>query len=203
MLTKIALVSALAVGLMAPKTAPLSFNMKDPKGVSGLSISIDSPLEPIMGQTSAVSGDVNFDVSNPANSTGKIVVEAKELKLNSEAMTGHMLQRACLDAENFSTITFEITKIDEVKETSKGNWDAKVTGNFTLKGTTKAMTVNASVSHMPDALKSRGGVPDKNGDLIVIRCKFSFDRNDFKVSAPAVIGNKVDVNLSTVGYTVK
>lgn len=203
MLTKIALVSAFAVALIAPKTAPLAFNMKDPKGVSGLSISIDSPLEPIMGQTSAISGDVKFDPANPQNSTGKIVVDAKELKLTSEAMTGHMLQRASLDVENYPTITFEITKIDEVKETSKGNWDAKVTGNFTLKGTTKAITVNASVSHMPDMLKSRGGVPDKNGDLIVIRCKFSFDRTDFKVGAGSVIGNKVDVTLSAVGYTVK
>lgn len=203
MLTKIALVSAIAVAIAAPKMAVLSFDMKDPKGVSGLSISIDSQLEPIMGQTSAVSGDIKFDATNPKNSSGKIVVDAKELKLTSAAMTEHMLQRGSLDVATYPTITFEVIKVNEAKEISQGNWEVKVTGNFTLKGVTKEMTVNATVSHLPDKLASRGGVPGKNGDLIVIRSRFSFDRNDFKVGAGAVIGNKVDVSLSAVGFMVK
>lgn len=204
MLAKTALIAAISLGLAGANFAPASYNMKDPKDVSGLTFAIDSPLEPIYGYSKAVSGDIQFDPAHPEKTTGKIVVQTKEVATVSPALTDAMLGDWCLNPEKYPTIEFEIKKIDTVKETSKGVFEADVTGNFTLNGTTKEIQVKATATHLPGALSARGGVPGKQGDLVIIRTKFNFNRLDYGVAKDLdmmKIGTKVNIDLSAVGYT--
>jgi len=203
MITKlIALAALTTASLVAP--APLAFDMKDPKGVSGLSFAIDSPLEPIKGHSGAVSGTFNFDPQNPSQASGKIIVQTKEVKVSNPIMTDHMHQAGSLDVAKYPTIEFEIKKVENVKTTADNTFEADVTGNFTLRGVTKSITVKASATYAPNSLSKRGGVPDKEGDLIIVRTKFSFNRSEYAVGpAQSPIGDKVDVELSAVGFTTK
>jgi polyisoprenoid-binding protein YceI len=205
MLTKSFLLAAfVSLALSAP--APHSFNFKDPKGVSGLTFSIDSNLEPIMGGTSAVDGTVNFDPAKPENSSGKIIVQAAKVEATSDGLTGPMIGPASLDAEKYPTIEFEFKKVSNVKKGADGVYSADVTGNFTLCGITKELKVKATATHVIDGLQKRGGLQNKKGDLLVVRSKFSFKRTDFKV-APDVptflIGDQVNVDLAIAGYIIK
>jgi polyisoprenoid-binding protein YceI len=192
---------AVVTATLLPQSNPIRFDMKDPKGVSGMSIKIDSKLEPVHGQATGVSGDVVFDPAKPENSSGKIVVNASDVRLGSQALTDAMLQDWCLDVQKFPTIEFAIKKVRGVKKVRDGEWNATVDGTFTLKGKSRDMTVKANVRHLPNMIKTRGGMP-KDGDLLLIRSTFKFNRLDFGVAPDLntnVIGNTVEIDLSTVG----
>ena len=190
--------SAALMGFKAASSA-LTFNLQDPKGVSGLSLSIDSTLEPVQGFANGVSGNVVFDPAHPEASTGTVVVDAKSLIVGSTYMTEKMQENWCLDVAQYPKFTFKIAKVSKVKAQKGGGWTAQVTGDFTIKDVTKTITVPVSATHLPKSIKKRGGL-EVDGDLLLIRSNFTFSRQDFGVAPDlSLIGNDVKVNLAFVG----
>lgn len=191
--------------LLAQPAPPLTFDMKDPKGVSGLSLKIDSLLEPVRGHANGVSGSIVFDPAKPEKSTGKIVIDASSVTLGSADMTGAMHGDWCLEVAKYPTMTFVVTKIDRVKKTGEGQWNARVSGDFTIKDVTRSLTANASVSYLPNMIKKRGGLR-RDGDLLKIVSKFSIKRSDYKVSpdlSTDLIGDTIEIDLATIGVAPK
>lgn len=183
-----------------------TFDFHDPKGVNSVSIIIDAPLEPVRGHATGVSGTVVFDPANPAKSTGNIAVSTAKLQLASADMTTAMLQDWCLDSAKFPTIQFEIKKVRDVKKVNDGEWNATVDGTFTVKGVSKPMTVKASAMLLPNKIKDRGGMEGKQGDLLQIKSKFSFNRLDYGVApdlSTNLIGNKIDIDVAVIGVCPK
>ncbi|MBL8049469.1 MAG: YceI family protein [Chthonomonas sp.] len=197
--------SALVGFNFAPAAA--SYDFADPKGVSGLTLTIDSELEPVSGHANGVSGMVMFDPMNPEKSTGKISIASKSVFLGSQAMTDAMHQNWALDVAKYPEITFEVKKVDNVKTAKMaGFWSARVTGDFTLHGVTKPLSVDVNVRRLADSIQRRGGMEGVKGDLLAIRSKFSINRKDFGVAAnlsESVIGNKVDIQLAFIGVSPK
>lgn len=203
-MVKLLIPFAVAAGVAG--TSALTFDFKDPKGVSGLTVTIDSELEPLSGHANGVSGNVVFDPSNPAASSGTITVEANSLMVGSEAMTAAMRQDWCLDTNRYKTITFKVLKIDRVKGSAAKGWNAMVTGAFSLHGVTKTITVPVQARHLPGAIKLRGGMEGVQGDLLAIRSKFSILRKDYGIAkdlTETVLGNKVDIQLAFMGVCPK
>ena len=181
-----------------------TYNFQDPKGVSGLSITIDSMLEPVYGHANGISGSIMFDPKSPEKSKGKIVVDAKSVFIGSQGMTDATHQEWCLDVKKYPTIEFEIQKVTGVKKSGTGTYSASVTGKFSLHGVSKVITVPATATYLPKAIKQRGGMQNVDGDLLAIRTKFSINRLDYKVSpdlSTNMIGNKIDLSLAAVGYS--
>lgn len=186
--------------------APQSFDMTDPKGVSGLRFHIDSTFEPIFGQTSAISGNVMFDEGNPSKSTGKIVLKTSELRLASEPMTEAMQGEWCLDPKRYPEITFEVKTISDVKPNENGSLNCMVTGDLTLHGVTKSVQAKTNVRKLVDKLRERGGVEGKNGDLLVVRSSFKIERKDFNLAKELttdLLGPTIEVEIATVGVSIK
>lgn len=185
--------------------APITFDLKDPKGVTGMGIAIDGQLEPVRGFAGGISGSVTVDMKDPKKSSGKIVVESASTQLGSPNLTGAMHQSWCMDVAKYPTIEFEVTKVDKVKKGKDVEATAEISGNFTFHGVTKPLTATATVKYLAGKLKARGGVP-KDGDLIQIHSKFSFNRLDFEVApdlSTDLIGNKVDIDLAVTGVAIK
>jgi len=179
-----------------------SFDFKDPKGVSGLSISIDSPLEPVRGHANGVSGTILFDPSSPEKSSGKIIVDTATTYLGSKKMSDALQSDWCLDVKKYPTLEFAITRVSGVKEVSEGKWTANVEGDFTLKDVTKPMNVEATVTLLPGKIKQRGGLEGVTGDLLQIHVKFSFNRRDFKLApdlSSEVIGDQINIDFAAIG----
>lgn len=147
-----------------------------------------------------------FDAANPANSSGKIIVQTAEVKTSSERMTERMIGDACLDAEKYPTIEFEITKVSNVTKSANGVYSADVAGKFSMHGVSKNINIKATASHLPDMIQKRGGMPGKKGDVLIIRSKFSINRLDYAVMPDfptEVIGDKVEVDLASAGVMVR
>lgn len=204
-LSSLAVVAFALVGFGNRNAEAQKFELSDPKKVSGVTFTLDSQLEPLVGQSSEISGELLLNAAEPAKSTGKVVVATKSVTLAGAGISAAAQQDWCLAPETYPTIEFKLTKIENVK-TVGTTITADVTGDFTLHGVTKPVTATAKVTPLPGLLKNRGGVPGKEGDLVKIDAKFSFDRTQFKLATNLpnqLVANQVDVHLLTIGVSIK
>ena len=175
------------------------FDFKDPKGVNNAVFKLDAPLEAINGTASGISGTVNYDADKPEMLTGKIVVEAKSLIVPNPTMKGHLHGAQWMDVEKFPTITFEATRVANVKRDGN-NVTVDVTGKFTLRDVTKEITVPVKLTYLKDKLSAR--VPNLQGDLLVLRAKFTLKRTDYGINPAAPtdkVSDEIDLTLSLAG----
>lgn len=180
--------------------APIEFNFKDPKGVNTVIFKTDAPLESINGTANGISGTATFDPENPAAIKGKIVVAAKSLHVANPTMKEHLQGDGWLDVAKHPDITFEVVGTKNAK--TEGNATTMdVTGNMTIKGVTKSLTVPVKVTYLKDKLKARGG-SNKEGDLLVVRANFPIKRSDFGINAAKFeekVSNDIELTFSLAG----
>lgn len=180
--------------------APMTFDFKDPKGVNNAVFLLDAPLESINGTAHGISGKVEFDPANPGAVRGKIVVEASSLHVPNPMMKEHMHGKDWLDVATHKEITFEVTRVANVK-TSGAETTADVTGNFTLKGLTREITVPVRLTYLPGKLADRTN-GRMQGDLLVVRSQFKIKRSDFGVNPGAPtdkVADEIELTLSLAG----
>ena len=195
----LAFVASAGIVLAAPQT----FDFKDPKGINNAGFKLDAPLESINGSASGVSGTVTFDPENPGATTGKIVVDTASLMVPNSMQRGHMLSDKWLDAAKFPEISFQVKEFKNVN-TNGDNTTADVTGTFTLKGISKELTVPVKLTYMKDKLGDR--VPNRKGDLLVIRASFSIKRGDFNINPGQYedkVSDTIELTLSIAGAAAK
>jgi polyisoprenoid-binding protein YceI len=188
--------ASLSVG----QAKPVTFDFKDPKEVNNVVFQLDAPLEAINGTANGITGTVTVDPENPAKTKGRIVVATDSLTVPNSVMRGHMLGKKWLDAKAHPKITFDIKSISAVKK-SKTTGSAQVTGTFTLHGVSKEITVEARVTHLPDKLGERSG-GKMEGDLLVIRSKFTINRSDYKIQPGEntdKVSEEIEISLSIAG----
>jgi polyisoprenoid-binding protein YceI len=78
----------------------LSFDFKDPRGVSQVAFSLDAPLESINGTARGIVGTVLVDPDNLSTARGKIVVATKSLVVPNPIMRMHLLSKDWLNARS-------------------------------------------------------------------------------------------------------
>lgn len=180
--------------------APLSFDLKDPKGVSSIRFKLDSELEPLMGSTTAVAGNLEFDPNKPESTTGKIVVKTESLTMPVPLMSEHLRGEQWLDAAKHPEITFVVKKVEDVEADDQGGFMGAVVGDLTIRGVTREITATATLGHYPGRLGNR--VMGAKGDLIVLRSEFEIERSDFGINpgAPeAIVAPTIQVDVAIVG----
>lgn len=205
MKTKLILTLVSTVALAASAFAGAqSFDFKDPKGVNNAVFKLDAPLESINGTASGISGTISYDPEKPEALTGKIVVETKSMTVPNPMMKDHMHGAQWLDVAKFPEITFEATKVANVKRDG-ANVTADVTGKFTLRDVTKEITLPVKFSYLKDKLGARSN-GQVQGDLLVVRTTFTIKRSDYGVNpkAPAdKVAEEIELTLSLAGASPK
>ncbi len=91
----------------------------------------------VRGNISKITGTLDFDSANPNASAVEATLPAAEIFSGVEDRDNHLKSADFLDVENYPTITFKSTKI-EVDGTDSG----KITGDLTIRGITKAVTLD-------------------------------------------------------------
>ena len=171
--------ASLCAGSLSLQAELKTYDFEDPKGVNNVSFLLDAPLESISGNAKGVSGIVTFDSANPKAVSGTIKIETGSLTATNNKLQEHMLGEAWLDAASHPEITFVAKSVSKLEELKDG-FKAQLTGDFTLKGVTKELTVPVTFTHLPDMLgkRSNGAM---EGDLLVLRSTFTINRSDYGI----------------------
>ena len=181
--------------------APLSFDFADPKGVNTVNFNLDAPLESINGNAKGVTGRIQYDPEFPGNTTGSIELYTTSLQVANDSMRDNMLGEKWMDVKNHPDIRFKVAALNNV-EVAGNVTTAEVVGEITIKGVTRQITADATLTFLKGKLKARMGPRGPDGDLLVVRTKFVVKRSDFGINAGQntdKVADDIEISLSIAG----
>ncbi len=136
------------------------------------------------GRFDRVSGE--FDLDGTAPSRFVFIIESSGINTNSSERDEHLRSVDFFDVVQFPDITFESIRIDQVDETYN------VTGNITMLGTTKEITIPMQMVGMGQGPfgKTRAGY----------FAKFTIKRSEFGMEKMlAAVGDNISITFSFEG----
>lgn len=93
------------------------------------------------GKFTKSSGHILLDEKNPAASSVEVTIGTASVMSGVLALDDHLKKKDFLDSEKYPTARFISTKIEMA-----GDRHAKVTGDFTLHGVTKPLTLDVTLN---------------------------------------------------------
>ena len=106
------------------------------KGHSTANFKIRHFTANVVGGFNDFDGTITLDRANPAKSSVEFTIQAASIDTNSENRDKHLRSADFFDVEKFPTITFKSTAV-----AAKGKDAFDVTGDLTLHGVTKRVTL--------------------------------------------------------------
>ncbi len=98
----------------------------------------------VKGQFEEFSGTVkNFDGENFADASVSVTINSASINTNNERRDGHLKSGDFFMVDSFPNITFESTNVTPAKD---GKF--QITGNLTMRGVTKPVTLDAEYNGM-------------------------------------------------------
>ena len=98
------------------------------------------------GHFTRYSGRILIDFSRPAKSFTSFTVESASVELGSQGFNDFVKSGALLDVAKFPTLSFNSTQVEKLDPRT-----ARVTGNLTMLGVTKPITLMVNVDSDPSA----------------------------------------------------
>ena len=128
------------------------------------------------GQFTDFEGKFSFDEAAPEKSTVEVTIQTDSIDLaNNEKWNNHMKSDDFFKVEKFPTATFKSTGVKKTGEKTMA-----VTGDFTLLGKTKAITLDVTFNKAGEAFGGK--------EVAGFSATGTFDRTEFGLDtyAPAV-----------------
>ena len=144
----------------------------------------------VKGKFSGLSGALKLDETDYTHSVVEASIPAASLKTGDDQRDGHLKSPDFFDVEKFPTITFKSTNID-----STGGPDYEVTGELTVHGVTK--TVTLSVEDVSEPAKDPWGNHriGLSGSTRINRKDFGLTWNSALESGGVLVGDEVTIML--------
>ena len=128
----------------------------------------------VRGSFNEFTGSGSFDAENPAASNLSLTVQAASIDTRNADRDGHLRGNDFFAMEQYPEITFDSTSVTQVDEDSY-----RVTGDLTIKGVTRPVTVDFVLA---------GSAVDPYGNLrIGLEGTTTINRKDFGVSWNAAL----------------
>jgi polyisoprenoid-binding protein YceI len=128
----------------------------------------------VRGRFNEVTGYIDFDENDPSTAKIDVEINTNSVDTRQEQRDTHLRSADFFDAENHPKMSFVSTKVEHVKGDNY-----RVTGDLTIRGTTKPITLDATFE---------GVSPDPYGG---VRSGFSatgkINRHDFGLNYNAAI----------------
>jgi polyisoprenoid-binding protein YceI len=191
---------ALVLGSAAMQAQPLSVSAAGPKkillsdkvGKNQFEWTSDAPMEQITGTAEGISGSLTLDPKDLKTLRGTISAQVTTMKSGNTTRDEHMKGEKWLNAAKFPAISFTASSVGSIKTTGN-KMTGMVTGNFTMHGVTKTITVPVTLQYIPESSKTRERAP---GDLVMLTANFDIALKDFNVGgAQSTVGSKVGVKI--------
>ncbi len=141
-------------------------------------------ISTVRGNFTKVSGTVRYDPADPKNDSVDVSIDVASVDTRVEMRDNDLRSDHFFDVQKYPTITFKSTKVD-----SAGAGKLKVTGDLTIRGTTKQVTLDVEGPSQP--------INDGNGRLHMgASATTTIERADFGVSgAPGIVGPTVTLTI--------
>jgi len=91
------------------------------------------------GMFTKFSGGFTFDPVAPEASAADMTIDVASIDMNSKEWENHLRSKDFFNVEKFPTMTFKTTRVEKTGEKT-----ANVTGDFTLLGVTKPVTLSVT-----------------------------------------------------------
>jgi polyisoprenoid-binding protein YceI len=138
----------------------------------------------VQGEFTKISGTVMLDDEDASKSSVSVTIDATSVDTRVSRRDDDLKSEHFLNAAQFPTITFQSTKV------AKSGDGLKVTGNLTIRGVTKEVTLDVTGPTAP--VKAMGGL--RRGAAATLK----INRQDFGVSAdPGMIGDDLTIQIDT------
>lgn len=139
-----------------------------------------------IGRFNKVDGTFFLDNADPLKSTLKMTVDIDSIDTNHEVLEGKLKGEDWFDAKKFPTASFISTKVEKISDSK-----ARVSGDFTLHGTTRPIVVD--VTFNGTAIN-----PFAKGQAMGFSATTTIKRSDYGIKAyvPAV-GDEVKLTIET------
>ena len=135
------------------------------------------------GQFHDFDGRISINFDNPAASRVSFKVAAKSVDVGSPSFNDYLRTDAFFDVSQYPTISFASTKVEKVDGSH-----AKVTGDLTIRGVTRPLTIDVALDRPADGSSSHIGF---TATAVIKRLAFNMS-----AGFPA-ISNDVDLVVTT------
>ena len=141
-------------------------------------------ISTVRGAFTKVSGSVHYDPSDPAKTTIDATIDAASVDTRVDMRDNDLRGANFFDAAKYPTLTFKSKKVE-----AAGSGKIKITGDLTIHGVTKEVTLDVDG---PSA-----AVKDPRGGLRMgASASTTINRKDFGVNgAAAMVGDDVPVTI--------
>ena len=147
-------------------------------------------LTRVRGRFSDFEGEINYEEQNPEQSSVNVTIKAASVDTSERDRDTHLRSADFFDVEKFPTLTFKSTRV-----TWKGDDSFDVTGDLTIHGVTRPVTLSATFL---------GQAKDPWGkDRIAFEAATTINRKDFGLLWNAaletggfLLGDGVKISLS-------
>jgi polyisoprenoid-binding protein YceI len=140
-------IAALTLGSAGGGAAPAAHDWRIDETHTSIGFKVDAVGFPTTrGQFTHYSGRILIDFEHPAKSFTSFVVYSASVELGSESFNNFVKSPALLDVAEYPTLSFSSTRVEKLDPRS-----ARITGDLTMRGVTKPVTLNVSVDTDPSA----------------------------------------------------
>ena len=174
---------SLAAALAVPALAGTSTWQLDPNHSTAQFTVRHLGISNVQGDFTKVTGTVQLDDQDITKSSVNITIDVNSIDTRVQMRDNDLKSEHFFNVAQFPTITFQSTKI-----TKTGDSSAKMTGNLTIRGVTKEVTLD--VTGPTAAVKAMGGL--RRGAAATAK----INRQDFGVSAdPGMVGDEISLQI--------
>lgn len=144
--TKALLISSiLSITTMASAALPTQWQLDNSHTRVGFSVD-HMGFSTVMGHFSDVDGTVKFDLKNPNQTQLNFVIDTDSIDTAWAARDEHLKTEEFFNVKKHPTMSFKSTQVNFVNPQQ-----AKVTGDFTLLGQTKPLTLNLTLNKIDNS----------------------------------------------------
>lgn len=133
---------------------------------------------------------VEADVEDLTSATIEVTIDATSINTRNEDRDNHLRSGDFFDAENHPTITFVATDIK-----SKGGNEYDVTGDLTIRGTTKPVTLDVTFEGQSKDPMGGSTVAGFSGATKISREEFGLTWNAALETGGVLVSDEVKINF--------
>ncbi|WP_252312326.1 YceI family protein [Sinobaca sp. H24] len=133
---------------------------------------------------------LTLDEDELTNSEAEITIKVASINTREENRDGHLQSADFFDADNYPNITFKAKNITKTKDSQ---YD--VTGDLTIRGTTKEVTIDTTFEGQSKDPMSGNIVAGVSGETVINRKEFGLTWNATVETGGVLVGEDVKIHL--------